>query len=62
MDMLSSSPSVLHFSSVDLQVVEILQHSAQSPASLHVVHFLGQLGKGKNITKSLITFVFTEIK
>lgn len=31
------------FSSVDLQVVEVVQRGAQSPACLHVVHFLGQL-------------------
>lgn len=44
------------FSSVDLQVVEVVQRGAQSPAWLHVVHFLGQLGGGekkKNNTKSL---------
>lgn len=49
------------FSSVDLQVVKVVQHGAQSPAWLHVVHFLGQLGMGgKKNTQKL--FVFIKIK
>lgn len=44
---------VSHFSSVDLQVVEVVQRGAQSPACLYVVHFLGQLGGGKPNTKSV---------
>lgn len=39
-------------SSVDLQVVEVVQRGAQSPAWLHVVHFLGQLGARKKKKKT----------
>lgn len=38
---------VLHRSSVDLQVVEVVQHGTESPARLYVVHFLCQL-EGEN--------------
>lgn len=52
---------------MDLQVVEVVQRGAQSPAGLHVVHFLGQLGRrgggGGGGSRSLeCLFVFIEIK
>lgn len=34
--------------SADVQVVKMVQYGAQSPAGLHIVHFLAQLDGGKN--------------
>lgn len=45
-------------SSVYPQVVEEVQRGAQSPARLHVVHFLGQLGGRIRIQEHQIQYVF----
>lgn len=52
---------VLHVSSADLQVVEVVQRGAQSPACLHIIHFLRQLEE-KNTKSTECRFVFIEIK